>query len=367
MRILHIDPDDIDNPLAGGGPERTYQIYSRMSSRHEITVLTPTFAGSTPETVRKGVRYVRLGRKVGDHGSSHHITFFFALPRAVRRYEYDLLVEDLMPPAAVTLSPLFSRKPHIASVQWFFAEGLSKQYRLPFFLGERYGIRLYRHFIVMTRDMQRLITHRHPRSNCVEIPEGVSPELFHTDTYTGEFVLFLGRVDLGQKGVDLLLRAYATVPAAERRPLVLAGHGFQWPEVNQLIGELGLQPWVTAVGRVDSAERRRLLGSCRFVCVPSREETFGMVIAESCATGKPVVLFDRAPMNEVAAPDGCVLVPPFDIEAYAAAVRGLLAASAEELGRRGEASRKWARRFDWNVIARAQEDFYLSVVQGRSS
>src|SRR5207244_1235012 len=94
VRILHLDPDDLDNPLAGGGPVRTFEICRRLARRHEITVLTPTFPGSTPLMEREGVRYVRLGRKVRDHGSSHHITFALALPRAVRRFEHDLLVED---------------------------------------------------------------------------------------------------------------------------------------------------------------------------------------------------------------------------------------------------------------------------------
>ncbi|MBL8303152.1 MAG: glycosyltransferase, partial [Ideonella sp.] len=94
MRILHLDPDDIDSPLSGGGPVRTFEICRRLARRHEVTVLTPTFPGSTPELVRDGVRYLRLGRKVGDHGSSHHITYLAALPRAVRAHRHDLLVED---------------------------------------------------------------------------------------------------------------------------------------------------------------------------------------------------------------------------------------------------------------------------------
>src|SRR5262245_24504969 len=102
MRILHIDPDDIDNPMGGGGPIRTFEICRRLAARHEITVLTPTFEGSTPELMREGVRYVRVGRKLGDHGSSHHITFFFALPAAIRRRQFDLLVEDFMPPLGPT-------------------------------------------------------------------------------------------------------------------------------------------------------------------------------------------------------------------------------------------------------------------------
>ena len=364
MRILHIDPDDVDNPLSGGGPRRTLEIYRRLSSRHEITVLTPTFEGSTPEKIRDGVRYVRLGRKVGDHGSSHHITFFFALPRAVRRFEYDLLVEDFMPPASITLSPLFTRRPHIASVQWFSAESLSRQYKLPFHLGERYGLRLYRYFVVLTEDMRRRIQQRHPAARCTCVPNGVAEELFGVPIRTGTFALFLGLVDFPIKGVDLLLRALAQIPVEERVPLVLAGHGFQWDHVRALIDALDLTAWVAIVGRVGALERRRLFEQCRFVCVPSREETFGLVILESCAAGKPVVIFDRAPMNEVAPARACERAPAFDVAAYSQAMRRLIRASSAELATRGAAARGWAERFSWDVLARRQESFYEQVVSG---
>jgi glycosyltransferase involved in cell wall biosynthesis len=362
VRILHIDPDDIDNPLAGGGPERTYQVYRRLAARHEITVLTPTFPGSEAVTVRDGIRFVRLGRKVGNHGSSHHITFFFALPAAVRSHPHDLLVEDFMPPASVTLNPLFTRRPVIASVQWFFAEALSRQYHLPFFLGERYGLRLYRNFIVQTTAMRRLVESRRPGSRCALIPLGVDETLFALPMSRGEHVLYVGRVDTRQKGVDLLLRAYARIAPEERIPLVLAGHGFEWEAVRALLGELGLEQWVVLAGRVDAAQRAELLARSRFVCCPSREETFGLVILEACAAGRAVVLFDREPMNEVAPPLGCVAVPAYEVDAYAEAMRRLILADADELGRRGTICRRWAQRFRWNTVAERQEEFYQQVL-----
>ena len=118
MRILHVDPDDIDNPMSGGGPVRTFEIYRRLAQRHEVTVLTPTFPGSTPEKVRDGVRYIRLGRRVLNRGSSHHFTFMAAAPGAIKQHAHDLLVEDFMPPCSATLLPFFSRQPMVASVQW---------------------------------------------------------------------------------------------------------------------------------------------------------------------------------------------------------------------------------------------------------
>ena len=367
MKILHIDPDDIENPQAGGGPERTWQIYRRLAARHQITVLTPTFDGCTREKMREGVRFVRLGRKLGGRGASHHLTFLLSLPAAVRRFDHDLLVEDFMPPASVTFTPLVARRPLIASVQWFFARSLSEQLHVPFHLAERWGVRWYHNFIVLSGSMRRHIETLQPRARCAVIPEGAADDLFALPFNWGDFILYLGRVDVQQKGVDLLLRALALIPPAERLPLVLAGHGFQWRTVQALISELGLNAWVRLHGRVDAAERARLFAGCRFTCVPSREETFGMVIAESCAAGKAVVVFDRAPMNEVAAPDSCELVEPLRVDRYAEAMRRLLREDEATLRRRGDLCRAWAGRYRWDAIALEQERFYTTVLEEAST
>jgi glycosyltransferase involved in cell wall biosynthesis len=357
MKILHLDPDDIDNPFSGGGPVRNYEIYRRLARRHEITVLTPTFEGSTSEKIRDGIRYLRLGRKIRNHGSSHHITFFFCLPKAVRTMDYDLLIEDFMPPMSTTFNPLFAKAPLIASVQWFFAEALSRQYKLPFFLGERYGVKTYKNFIVLTEKMRELIQSRNRKANLRVIPNGVDSNLFELNAEFGDFILFLGRVDPLQKGVDLLLQAYAKVPEAKKIPLVLAGHSFHVKEIQGLIDSLGITKWVKMTGKVGVEEKSRLLSECRFVCVPSREETFGMVITESCACGKSVILFDKSPMNEVAS-KSCVKVKPFDVDQYAEAIGSLLDATESGLIEKSLECRTWARQYDWDSIAKQQELFY---------
>ena len=366
MRILHLDPDDVDNPLSGGGPVRTLEIYRRLARRHEITVLTPTFPGSTPGLERAGIQYRRLGRKIGDHGSSHHLTFLASLPRAVRRHDYDILIEDLMPPCSATWTPWFARadRPLIASVQWFFAREYTRRLRLPFHWGEEYGIRMYRHFVVLTRSMQELIESRHRRANCRLIPNGVDDALFAPAPAAGDFMLYLGRLQIQAKGLDLLLEALAQIPAAERIPLVVAGSGHEMQAWERLLEASSMRPWVRCVGHVDAAERNRLLAGCRFLVMPSRIETFGMTIAEANAAAKPVIVWDLPPMNEVAAP-ASLKVPPFDTAAYAAAIRALTAASDSELENRGAAARLWARRYDWDAAALAQENFYLEVIEAR--
>jgi len=364
MRILHLDPDDMGNPLSGGGPVRTWEIYRRLARRHEITVLTPTFPGSTPRLDRDGIRYERLGRKVGDHGSSHHLTFLASLPAAVRRHDYDLLVEDLMPPCAATWTPWFARRgrPLIASVQWFFAREYTRRLHLPFHWGEEYGIRMYRHFIVLTESMAGTIAARHPRADIRLVPNGVADDLFQIAPNAGEFLLYLGRIEIHAKGLDLLLAALALVPEAERLPVVVAGSGHEQARWEALLDESGMRPWVRLAGHVDAAERNRLLGACRCLIMPSRIETFGMTIAEANAAATPVIVWDSSPMTEVAAPSS-LRVPPFDVAALAAALAMIRSASDEEVVNRGVQARQWARRYDWDSAARAQEDFYLYLTQ----
>jgi glycosyltransferase involved in cell wall biosynthesis len=367
MRILHLDPDDIDNPLAGGGPVRTFEVCRRLARRHEVTVLTPTFPGSTPELVREGVRYVRLGRRVREHGSSHHITFALALPRAVRRFAHDLLVEDFMPPASATWTPLFRRRdrPLVASVQWFFARRYTEWLKLPFHWGEDYGVRLYDHFVVLTEAMRERIVARAPGADCRVIPNGVDDALFDVapvDATRGRGVLFLGRTEMHAKGLDLLLQALARLPEATRPPLEIAGTVQDGAALQALVDRLGLRRWVAITGTYDAARRLELLRDCRVLAMPSRDETFGMTIAEANAAARVAVVWDRAPMNEVAAP-GCPRVAAYDVDAYAAALAATLAMPDDVLRARGEEARAWARQYDWDAVAAAQEDFYLDVVE----
>jgi len=268
-----------------------------------------------------------------------------------------------MPPLATTLNPLFTRKPVIASVQWFFAEGLSKQYKMPFYLGERYGVRLYRNFIVLVHSMQQKIKSLVPKARIIVNPNGVEEDLFGIPTRVGNFILYLGRVDLRQKGVDMLMHAYSKLPKQKRLPLVLAGFGTKWNEVEALARDLDIADDLRIIGRFDAVERARLLEDCRFVCIPSREETFGMVITEACAAAKPVVHFDVAPMNEVADGAGCLAVKPFIIQDFARAIGQFSDASDQEIFSRGLACRQRVQAYRWDSIARRQEDFYLETIE----
>ena len=91
-----------------------------------------------------------------------------------------------------------------------------------------------------------------------------------------------------------------------------------------------------------------------------------MVAVEAAAVGKAVIGTDISGLRDAIC-DGetGLLVPAGDGAALAAAMRALV---ADDQRRRwlGAAGRKWARNFDWNLLAKEQEGVYLRALRGVS-
>jgi glycosyltransferase involved in cell wall biosynthesis len=109
---------------------------------------------------------------------------------------------------------------------------------------------------------------------------------------TRPIVLFLSRID-PKKGLDLLIPAFARVPA--ETVLVIAGPdlvGYR-AEVEQQVKEFGLTERVVFTGMLRGADRIAAMAAARLFVLPSYQENFGIVVAESLAAGVPVVISDQ--------------------------------------------------------------------------
>ena len=96
--------------------------------------------------------------------------------------------------------------------------------------------------------------------------------------------------------------------------------------------------------------------------LPSRAETYGMVVTEALARGIPVLASDAGGLPETLGrdPDGRVpglLVPPGDAAALAAALRGWLddPAGGPSSGRRARERRAHAARVGGDGTMRSQD------------
>jgi glycosyltransferase involved in cell wall biosynthesis len=133
----------------------------------------------------------------------------------------------------------------------------------------------------------------------------------------GRFILFLGRRE-AHKGLMKLLVAFTGLEGMAS--LVIAGPGEKIRTRNTSVFDLG---------EVDDSVKNWLLSTCDVFCVPTSDESFGIVFAEAMRYGKPVVACDVAPVNElVIHGETGILVPVDDTDGIHLALERLLDDSA---------------------------------------
>lgn len=164
-------------------------------------------------------------------------------------------------------------------------------------------------------------------------------------------VLFLG-VATYDKGASHLLQAMVRLWRADvDADLVLAGEVA--PDFAALVDRLppSLRRRCHVLGVVDAATKRDLLAAAALLALPSRTESFGIVLLEAWACGVPVVAAAAGGIPDVVddGKDG-ILVPFGDVGALAAAIRALLDDPARRaaLGAAGRA--KVHNRWTWDHV-----------------
>lgn len=353
-RIVHLGFEDFRRPGSGGGAIRSHEINRRLAEHYDITMLTTSWPGCE-DRVEDGVRYVHIGLPRGYFPSI--LSYFAHLPFALRRWPADLVVEDFAAPFSSALSPLWTRRPVVAVVQWLNAREKTRQYHLPFHLVEDLGVRLHQRYVVVSEGIADEVRRRSPGAEITVVPNGIDPAAFRTTPTAGDDVVFVGRLEIAQKGLDLLLEAFAQ--AADRLPgnLLIVGDGPDEARLRRMVDQLDVRDRVRFVGRRDGAAKFDLMAGAGAVAMSSRFETFGIVAVEALASGTPVVAFDIACLREVVPPGLGRLVPAFDVAAFADA---LVATVADRAGAqsRVDDGRRFAHRFDWPAVAEQQRAVY---------
>ena len=249
-------------------------------------------------------------------------------------------------------------------VQWFFFDDWQKRYKLPF---ERIMRSLskknrYQNFIVQTDKMGDYFKALIPQAHIYKVPCGISATAFNTNAVLGNYALFLGRLDIQHKGLDFLLEIWSRVQKSYGNiPLVIVGAGPGEAYLKQQIRQLGLQDCITLKGRAEGIEKQNLLKDCRFLVMPSRQETFGITALEAMAASKPVIAFDIDNLNEVIKPEWGRLSPLGNIEKFAQEVVNLWQ-SPHMLSQLGQQGFKKAADYQWDVIAKHQINIYEEII-----
>jgi glycosyltransferase involved in cell wall biosynthesis len=173
-------------------------------------------------------------------------------------------------------------------------------------------------------------------------------------------VLFVGRM-VYQKGPDLLIEAIPHIlrfyPNAK---FVFAGDGQMRWGLEDKVRHMGLSHATRFLGSLNGWRLTDLYKASDVVCVPSRNEPFGIVILEAWSAGKPVVASSNGGPSEIIWHDvnGLKIYPHPDSIAWGLGTLFTDFEHARWMGRNGRVAVESA--FSWDVVADQALEVYNS-------
>lgn len=169
------------------------------------------------------------------------------------------------------------------------------------------------------------------------------------------------------KGIDLLLRAWASSSVPSGLDLLIAGAGSERDKLEQLARELGISQRVRWLGLVAGSGKDSLLRSAQFFIATPRREPFSNAILEALAAGLPVVATAVDGNKEIVqhningllcAPDSpSDIAEAINLMSTQVSVRRSLAAGAKRL----------VEYYNWDNVVSQYLDVYRRVIHARAS
>ncbi len=171
-------------------------------------------------------------------------------------------------------------------------------------------------------------------------------------------VLFCGRMSI-QKGPDILVEAvpHILINRSDVR-FVFMGEGGMRPDCERRARELGIADACRFLGYTPSNEKEELINACDLMCVPSRNEPFGVVVLEAWDACKPVVATEAVSIINNFEDGLLAYIQPASI---AWCINRLLANPDEMMKLARAGCSRIDAEFSWDRIARKTEDVYEEV------
>lgn len=272
----------------------------------------------------------------------------FALGRALRRHG--------VPYVAIPHDPydrwMFRRNPHLKWPYWF--------------LFERRHLSEARAIQVLDRRHEQALRRLGIDTPVIETPNGVSSDAAPPRRAAGAGaprIVFLGRLDAYNKGLDLLLEAFARVAA--RADARLTVRGPDWGDRARLerqAAALSIARKVEFLGPDFKRSPVDILAEHELLCLPSRFEGFGLAALEAMLAGCVLLVSERAGAARHVVASACGIAVEPSVAGVEAGLLALLQRRAcwPEMGRRG---RRYAlERLQWKSVAAQALESYRGLL-----
>jgi glycosyltransferase involved in cell wall biosynthesis len=364
VRILVLNWQDRENPLAGGAEILLHEVFGRLVGwGHHVTLLCGGWPGCPPTVTLDGVHVVRVGTR-----QSFPFLVRRYWERHLRDHAFDVMVEDINKVPLYT--PRWGGPPIVAWVPHLFGDAAITELGLVLgsavWLSERPLARLYRGVLfeaISQSTADDLVARGIERSLVRVNYPGIAFDAYTPDAAQRAAVptfAYLGRLKK-YKGVDIVIKAFAQV-RDPRAVLEIAGSGDYRPALERLVADLGLQGRVRFLGFVDDAAKQALLRRAWALTLASTKEGWGLTNLEAAASGTPVVASNSPGIREsVREGETGYLVPHGDVAAFGQAL-DRLAQDPALVASLGATARTFAETFTWDRCARSSEALLLEAV-----
>jgi glycosyltransferase involved in cell wall biosynthesis len=386
LRILVSTP--VFLPLVGGAELGIHEIYDRLGTRHDVTILTPTVRevhkrnygssdyGSTNYEVRRltpaldSLRPAILGRAA----KRTFLPYLFELWRYARREHVDVVNFHYLAPHGFALIALR----YIGGVPAL----LSLVGRSDVVSTLSWPMRLHARSVVAASNLVAPVStfylrDSYLRSKARVIPYGADTERFAPSERSltlrhalgirdGQLMLLTVQRLAPVKRVDVLLHVAAALRGrAQDAVLVIGGQGEERPRLARLADQLGVSEVVRFCGYIPGDQLPAYFGSADLFVFHSLFETFGLVFAQAMAAGLPIVAASSSCVPDVVKADNGILVRPFDVGGFADAVVRLAADPARRAAISERNRQRAVETFDWNRIADQYEQALAELAHDR--
>lgn len=177
-------------------------------------------------------------------------------------------------------------------------------------------------------------------------------------------ILFLSRVHV-KKGINFLVEAAAALRSELQGYKILVvgeGDADYVAEMKRMIEDNGLQDIVQLVGGVYGDEKWRLFQTSDFFVLPTHSENFGLAIAESLASGTPVITTVGTPWNDLNDSNSGAWIE-IGTQPLTETLRKFLALSDEDLEAMGRNGRKLIEeKYSAHVMAKEMMKVYETLI-----
>lgn len=372
---------DVYFPYMGGIPVHIYNLAQELRKRnHTVKILTTNFSNNHIFKIDNGLynkeedeKYIyRVGRAMIFRANKSFASFPIGwrmgmkIKEILEENNFDILhIHGCLAPLLPLYVLKFSKTKNIITLHSYFKNSLGYIFFRPLL----YPFFKKIHGIIAVSNAAKKATEKYFPGEYWIIPNGVNINFFNPDIkpleeYLNHYprLLFVGRFE-PRKGLKYLLQALPIIKKEFPNFLLLVvgkgvlGYSYQEylsPEVKKN---------VVFCGAVPLEKLPKFYATCDIFVAPSiGAESFGIVLLEAMACGKPIVASNIPGYREILenGKEG-FLVKPCDYQEIAEKVIELAKDNqkAKEMGRFG---REKALNYSWEKISDRVENFYYQVI-----